>query len=279
MIDKILNFENIYEKDDIFYTYNLSFVEGTFEENMHDGLYTLEDNSWWFKHRNRIIYSAIEWIPPPQNNLADVGGGNGFVSSYLTQQGIETILFEPGKHGIKNAKLRGLKNLVCAPLDKSTVKPGVFASIGLFDVLEHIEDEVCFLDEMKNALTRDGMLYVTVPAHRWLWSKEDEAAGHYRRYALKGLTETLKTSGFTVVYASYFFQMLSSAIYAFRVLPYRIGAKKAHSKTLESNNYVAPSAVEKLLELWLGREARNVRLGISMTHGASIVAVARKDTD
>ena len=81
-------------------------MEGVYDEEMQAALLRLEDRSWWFKHRNRIIETGIRAYPPQGGIIADVGGGNGFVSAHLLQQGFQIILFEPGFYGVKNAKYR-----------------------------------------------------------------------------------------------------------------------------------------------------------------------------
>jgi len=275
MIDSILNTEILQVNDGIYHPKGEFYVHGAFQEGVHDELFALEDKSWWFVQRNKIIHAVMEKYPPLGNVLVDVGGGNGVVSSYLEARGIETILFEPGIKGIINSKRRGLKHLVCAPLGNKTVNPESVPAIGLFDVLEHMEKESDFLQDVYNALMNDGMLYVTVPAHNILWSDEDEMAGHFRRYNLKDLTRVLEANGFSVLFGTYFFRMLSPAIFAFRVLPYRLGIKKKQSGG--SVGFVAPSVIEKIVQTYFDREARKIRNGNTLRHGASVFVVAKKE--
>ena len=45
----------------------------------------VEDNSFWFRHRNNCIVSVVKSYPPEDNGtIFDIGGGNGFVSLGLT---------------------------------------------------------------------------------------------------------------------------------------------------------------------------------------------------
>lgn len=62
-----------------------------------------------------------------------------------------------------------------------------FDLIGLFDVLEHLPDDVKALKEIRKALKPGGKLILTVPASMKLWSYVDEVAGHYIRYSSKTL--------------------------------------------------------------------------------------------
>ena len=276
-MDSILNLKNLQQEADIWRLKEDMKIETAFEDAIHDELFLLEDKSWWFKHRNKIIHTTIERYPPPiRRLLADVGGGNGFVSAYLNSYGIETILFEPGVQGVLNAKRRGLKNLLCAPLDKTTVMPNCLPAIGLFDVLEHMERESELLQEVQYALSPNGMLYVTVPAHNFLWSDEDDIAEHYRRYTKESLVTILSQNGFNVVFASYFFRMLSPAIFVLRSLPHKLGRKK--KAVSEASGFVVPALVGKLADSFFDTEVKKIQKGQAISHGASIIAVARKDT-
>lgn len=57
-----------------------------------------------------------------------------------------------------------------------------FDSILFLDVLEHIEDDKAELARAADHLEPAGTLVVLTPAHPWLFSRFDEAIGHYRRY-------------------------------------------------------------------------------------------------
>ncbi|MCP5477943.1 MAG: methyltransferase domain-containing protein [Rhodanobacteraceae bacterium] len=66
-----------------------------------------------------------------------------------------------------------------------------------FDVLEHVDDDTG-LREMHRILRPGGRLLLTVPAHRWLWSRRDELAGHQRRYSRSLLSKRVRDAGFHI---------------------------------------------------------------------------------
>ena len=278
----VLNMETLHQEDGIYRLKSKSESQGVFLPQTHDRLNSLEDSSWWFKFRNRVIEAGIKRTLS-ENFIADCGGGNGFVASYLESCGYETILFEPGEAGIRNAKSRGLRNLVNAPLDRNTVLPASLPAVGLFDVLEHIEFEGKFLRDLRYALKPGGMLYVTVPAHQFLWSAGDQRH-HFRRYNIKGLRKVIVDNGFEVVFDTYFFRMLSLPIFVFRSLPYRIFVFKKNTpkqregvsiKKSNRSHLVVPGFVEKIVHFCFDREVRKLRKG-RMCHGSSIFLAARK---
>ena len=81
----------------------------------HQSCYQIEEKSFWFQHRNNVISEAVKKYNN-ENILFDVGGGNGFVSKRLQDDGLDTYLVEPGIVGSKNAKDRGVKNVICGTI-------------------------------------------------------------------------------------------------------------------------------------------------------------------
>lgn len=234
-----------------------------------------EDSLFWFKHRNKCITDLVR-ANPPNGALFDVGGGNGVVSLALNQAGIESILVEPGQQGIDNALSRGLTQLICATLQDAGFKDNTLPAVGMFDVLEHIEDNVNFLRDVHMALAPNGKLYLSVPAYRSLWSHEDDFAGHYRRYTLNKLRRTLRNVGFRVDYATYIFFFLPFPILLMRTIPYRLKMEKwlspDRNKAAKSDLGWAGKTIEKILEL----ELVSIRNEIPIPIGGSCLVAASK---
>ena len=69
-----------------------------------------------------------------------------------------------------------------------------------------IEDDRGMLGTIYDGLAKGGKLLVTVPAFACLWSSEDDAAGHFRRYKRKALRKLMEDAGFNELYSSYFFK-------------------------------------------------------------------------
>lgn len=71
------------------------------------------------------------------------------------------------------------------------------------NVLEHIEDDVAALRDLRALLNDGGTLIVYVPAFQCLYSHLDADVGHYRRYGRRELRDKLMDAGFTIRRAQY----------------------------------------------------------------------------
>jgi len=229
----------------------------------------IEDASFWFRHRNRCIVSTVERFPPAGTFL-DVGGGNGYVARALEQAGIACTLVEPGLEGALAAHARGIDPVVCARLEDVAFVPQSFGAAGLFDVLEHIEDEAAALAAIRRLLMPGAPLFLTVPALQVLFSAEDVEAGHHRRYTAGQLARVLEQAGFKMRYRTYFFWPLPLPILLFRTLPSLLGLHR--SAAVEDH---APSGMAaRLVERALDGEFQVVKRGGRLPVGASVLAVA-----
>lgn len=249
----------------------------SFPETGHAACLEIEDASFWFSHRNACIGAALARAGA-RGPFLDVGAGNGFVSRSLAAQGLEPVALEPGEEGATNARRRGLASVVCAKLEDARFEAGTFRSAGAFDVVEHVADDVGLLREIRRVLGTGGVLGVTVPAHAWLWSAEDDLAGHHRRYSLGSLRETLARAGFEVSYASYFFAPLVGPLFVARSVPFRLrrGARRSTTE-LEAHaaaQHVPSANVRRVAAGILAPEVALVAAGRVIPFGTSCLAVA-----
>jgi hypothetical protein len=93
----------------------------SYPDNGHAACAVLEDDSFWFEHRNRCIQHVLRTFPPG-GVLLDIGGGNGIVTRHLEANGFPALLLEPGAAGVATARSRGL-----SPIIQSTLEEAGFA--------------------------------------------------------------------------------------------------------------------------------------------------------
>ncbi|MDC3237172.1 class I SAM-dependent methyltransferase [bacterium] len=250
---------------------SLSYSEGG---NLN--CFQLEDKSFWFIHRNDCIASVIKRFPP-DGTVLDVGGGNGFVTKRILDEGFDAALLEPGETGALNGKVsRHIPEVICSPLEDAGFPPSSLSAVGCFDVIEHIESDHAFLMSVHGLLKSGGILYVTVPAHQWLWSLSDDTAGHYRRYN-KNMVGDLLTSKFEILYFTYFFRVITLPIFIFRTLPFRLHpSRKKKVLSSESEHGTTGGATVAVFKHFLRKELAAIQRGKSRQFGSSCLFVARK---
>jgi SAM-dependent methyltransferase len=243
----------------------------------NDLCFSVEDSSFWFGHRNRCILEAIKLFPPP-GALFDVGGGNGYVARAIQESGLEVVLVEPGLAGVRNALKRGIRQVIRATLEDAGVLAETLPAVGLFDVIEHIGDDLGFLTGINRLVVPGGRVYITVPAYQWLWSGEDILAGHSRRYTVQTLHRLLENAGYAVEFATYFFGFLPLPILIRRVLPYRLGIapQKFTEDTVRSDHELGHPLVGRILQMLTRRELSKIAALRPLRMGGSCLAVARK---
>lgn len=250
--------------------------EVSYPSSGNDTCFAIEDGSFWFHHRNRCILGSMRAYPPP-GTLFDVGGGNGFVSLAVQNSGWDTVLVEPGIAGAMNARRRGLTNVVCSTVEDADFRAHSLPAIGIFDVLEHIEDDWQFLRRLRDLLRPNGRLYVTVPTYQWLWSSDDAFAGHFRRYTLSSLVSAVVRAGFDVEFASYIFAALPLPIFLARTLPSRLQVRDVATTHGGAREHLARFRWRKLLEGIFAWERKAIELQRSIPFGSSCLLVAKSN--
>jgi hypothetical protein len=265
-------------------TTGLNFVNGiwyskknskiSYPEHGNEMCFEIEDKSYWFVHRNKVLEHIIQSYCDGKS-FFDVGGGNGYVTKALQDLGIDAYLIEPGIQGIKNAENRGIKNLINSSLQDCNFKSRTICNIGLFDVLEHVEDDVSFLGIINKLLTVNGKVFISVPTYKLLWSEYDISSGHYRRYSAKSLSDLLRNCGFSIEYKSYFFSFLVPLIFLFRTIPWILFNNKI-KRAPEIDHNVPSGIINKLIELLTQFELYIISRNMKIIIGSSCIIVAKK---
>jgi hypothetical protein len=237
----------------------------------NDVCFGLEDASFWFRHRNALILEAMRKHPPRNGAVLDIGGGNGFVSRAMQEAGFDAMLIEPNVAGARNAVQRGVRSVICGAVEAIGLQAAAVGGIALLDVIEHLEDDVGFLTGMAAHFQPGTRIYVTVPAFAALWSGDDAAAGHFRRYRRSAIENVLRSAGFGIDYSTYFFSLLPLPILLFRVLPSRIGIRRAPTRQQLAAEH--GSGAGTLVERALKWELSAVRKGRLVPTGSSCLVV------
>lgn len=188
-----------------------------FPDDAHLALFAAEDESFWFRHRNRVIERALRGIGMP-TSFWEVGAGNGCVAHYLYGLGLPVVAIEPLAAGARNAALRGIES-VCGRFESLALPDDSLPAVGCFDVIEHLEHPDELVGEVLRTLEPGGIFIVTVPAFRWLWSDADDLSGHFRRYTCSSLRKSIAALGFETMSVEYFMAALVAPMFFLRTIP------------------------------------------------------------
>ena len=169
-------------------------------------LYEVEETHWWYVGRRRIIQSLVEKISAtlnnPQPRILDVGCGTGanlkMLAAYGSAEGVDI-----SPQAVDFCRERGLDSVKLGAAEDLPYESGSFELVTALDVVEHLDDDVAGLREMRRVLRADGRLLLFVPAFMFLWGVQDEVSNHRRRYTLPSLLSAVTAAGFAVEWSSY----------------------------------------------------------------------------
>ena len=81
---------------------------------------------------------------------------------------------------------------------------GQFDTVFALNVIEHIEEDLVALQNIKKILRPGGNVIILVPAFNLLYNNFDHNLGHYRRYNRRSLKALLQEAEFKILDSSYF---------------------------------------------------------------------------
>jgi len=143
-----------------------------------------------------------KYVHTPDNFILDTGCGTGVMLPHLKLFGKVTGI-DSSITALNFSKKGGSYFLLCASIENMPFKENIFGIITALDVIEHIENDIKALKEINKILGEKGIILITVPAFKFLWSRHDEINQHKRRYTRKKLREKVEASGFNVLRITY----------------------------------------------------------------------------
>ena len=215
-------------------------------------------NFFWLKARSLFVFKMMTKYHK-QKSVLDIGAGAGMLFKHLKDISPSTrYYFQEPLQSLREEMIK-----VSGP-ESCVMEGGTYLqdSIVMLDVLEHIEDDQKFLNDLNTHMTSESIFIITCPAFKQLWSEWDQLLGHHRRYTKKDLEYKLKTAGFEILESRYLFH--------FFVIPALIRRKQ---KAQGSEFPKIPNALNLILFLWALFELNFLSF---LPFGTSITAVVRR---
>jgi SAM-dependent methyltransferase len=239
-------------------------------------LASVEERHFWFVARRELILDVLRRTVPDleRRPLFDIGCGSGGLLAFLAAAGVPLA-------GACDAYLESLnivRGKVTAPLflvDEGRLPPlgPGQGMVGLFDVLEHLDDDLGTLRWIQSVLDPGGVLVLTVPAHPFLFGAMDRLAHHRRRYRRQDLAGKLVTAGFQIRVLTHFMAPLFPLLVVRRWLGEKLRSR-GKTERLGTEFAVVPG-LNGLLRVILRLERFMIR-ALSMPFGSSILAVVTR---
>lgn len=230
-----------------------------------------EDRHWWYRGRRQVLRAVIDhWPPPAGARILDAGCGSGRNMVELARYG-KTTGIELSPASARIARERDLGEIVEGSISQMPFADDSFDLTVCLDVIEHLEDDVGALEELRRVTAPGGSLLVTVPAYQWLWSSHDELNHHHRRYSRATLLAASEAAGWQCVLSTHFNSLLLPAAITLRVLD-RLNQRAAKSSL---DLWIPPAPLNWLLRQPLQLEGSLIGHGLRIPAGLSLLGVFR----
>lgn len=222
----------------------------------------------------RAYFLIQKIFPKERSHLLDIGSGDLFLlKSFLQRNSTSAITAVDSHYNSQIAKVPGieLKNSYQGLL------PDSFDTVTLLDVVEHVEDDQLFLNEVKKFVSQQGQLIITVPAHQFLFSQHDLFLQHFRRYSSDKLISVIDKKEFEVKFVFSFFFSLFIVRSLQKMLTNQLEGKNqsglANWKYPENHLLTKLVFYFLLLDCYLGFYLARIRIKIP---GLSLCLIAKK---
>lgn len=258
----------------------------SYDQTYFEKLYQVEDRHFWFRTRRAIVAALCRDMVanlPSGYRVMEIGCGTGHLLKTLKDTCVKGELVGMDLYwaGLAFASQRTNTSLIQGRAEWMPFREGTFDLIGMFDVLEHLENDEEILISVLQMLKKGGKLILTVPAERQLWSTTDLIAHHQRRYEMDELKQKLEKSGFQIDYSSEFMQALHPLARLRPRAPVLLEEMSADENRRSQEEFsqelkIIPIVNEIAFRI-LNAEVNRIRHYKPIKRGTSIIAVARRD--
>jgi len=241
------------------------------KEHTYPIMFRVEQAHWWYTGRRKILAGFVEEIcrqvTDRRPRILDVGCGTGANLLMLSEYG-DAAGVDISEDALAFCRERGLDKVRLGAGEQLPYDDGTFDLVTAFDVVEHMDDDLAGLREMRRVLRPGGRVLLFVPTFMFLWGLQDDVSNHRRRYRLPQLRRVLEQAGFEIERTSYANITFFLPILVMRQLMRLTGVKA------ESENDINVTALNGVLGSVLGAESWLLKF-TNLPFGVSGLCVAR----
>ena len=243
------------------------------QQHTYSIMYEVEERHWWFVGRRKIIEkfvaTACREIGKLKPRILDVGCGTGANLQMLGEHG-EAEGVDISNEALEFCRARGLAKVKQGAAESLPFENASFDLVTALDVVEHLDDDVAGLKEMRRVLRPRGRALLFVPAFMFLWGVQDDVSHHRRRYTAGEIANRIREAGLTVERITYANLTFFLPILIGRSLMRLTGVRPS------SENNINIGMLNGALGQLFGNEGWWLQR-LSFPFGVSIVCVARRD--
>lgn len=246
------------------------------EDVAYKRIFESELNHWWDKVKRKIVLDLMKKHngSGSRPKILDLGCGTGAMAKDALSVG-DYYGVDVSEKAVNFCKDRGIKNVKQGDALHIPYADNEFDVVLVLDAIEHVEDDLGALAEIRRVLKAGGIAVITAPAFMFLWGPTDEYFHHFRRYRLSELKSKMIQKDFHIAKASYFNIFLFLPIVLVRMI-----IKFLHLPTSLENDVSRKAVndiwiVNKILYYIFYLESVMLKY-INFPFGVSVVVVGRK---
>jgi len=245
------------------------------EAVVYDQFAELEQRHFWFRGRRTIFFDLLarELGEDRDRDVLEIGCGPGAMLEGLARFG-RVHAMDVAHDAMAYCRSRGFERVVTASGLDVPYADASFDLVALFDTIEHIEDDLGVLHEVRRVLRPGGLVFVSVPAYQFLYSQNDRLVHHQRRYTRPQMLHLLRAAGLVPAKVTYFntflFPLILPAVMVVKLKERLFGLPE--DQTNLSHEF--PKPINDTFAWFMGSERRLLR-HMEFPFGHSLIALAR----
>lgn len=240
---------------------------------MEDAVYAVEAEveatHWWFTERRRLFGRLIKRMALPANaRILDVGTSTGTNLRMLRDLGFTRYEgLDSSEQAVRWCAKKGFGKVTMGNVCELPFPDQSFDLILATDVIEHVDDDMTALCEIRRVLKPGGCVLVTVPAFMALWGLQDDVSLHKRRYRAGELLARIDAANLHAGQRFYFNYLLFLPILCVRTLIRWVGIK------MQSENQLNSGVLNRILQ-WVFRVDVSTAPYLHLPFGVSYLVLA-----
>ena len=131
----------------------------------------VEADHWWFVGRRALFSQIIETFNLPQDAaVLDIGTSTGTNLRMLRNLGFTEVTgLDRSPEAIRFCSAKGLGEVLLGDICDLPFRDATFNLVLATDIVEHVDDDLQAMKEIRRVLKANGRLLLTVPTFPLLW--------------------------------------------------------------------------------------------------------------